>query len=455
MAILTRLCLLLSFLALSLAEPAQFCKFRQSSNQADFCTGFTVHHNASTGAHNVYLTFSHSRPANSAKGWTAVGFGEEMTGSLMVIVYGDPASGKSPIVSVRASTGHTQPTLVTPGSLGGGDLRVLRSDWISDDSASGTVTALVSLVCYSCTLWPGTSISATSTSQPFIWAWNANQEFSVFSYDAHLLMHKHHAGNGGWGRFYVDMAGATSKVPQLPSVPYIRPGVTAHGASEDPDIFAEGAVTGLVSWAKKNPVLHIHGALMAAAFLFLFPAGVFTMRSGSSKSFKYHWIIQVLAALAVLGGMTVGLTLQKKINTAHQIVGLSIVGILFLQAYMGYKHHIDFVRIHRRTWISHSHIWTGRVVMVGGCGNLILGMRMRGYSRLMTSLAAAFMVMQGVALIFWVWRQNKVAARRNKLSSEESQWTGNQNQEYFTVASESDDEESESEDKEKDAEQDS
>ncbi|KAJ6784145.1 hypothetical protein PWT90_04175 [Aphanocladium album] len=425
------------------AEPAQFCKFGRNSDEANFCSSFTVHRNESTSEHNVYLTFSHMRPINSAKGWSAIGFGEEMKGALMVIVYGNPASGESPVVSVRASHGHSQPVLVTPHDLGGGDLRVLRSDWKINDSPAGTVTAIVSLVCYSCTKWPATRISATSTSQPLIWAWNADQEFDVFTYDAHLKMHKHHAGNGGWGRFYIDMDHATSKVAQLPSVPYIRPGVAMLAASEEPNFLAGGIITAIKDWTTKNRALHIHGALMTSAFLILLPSGIVAMRSGSAKSFKYHWIIQLTAVTVILAGMSVGLTIQKRINTTHQVLGLIIVGVLIVQSYLGYKHHMDFVKIRRRTWISHSHIWTGRSVMVAAGSNLLLGMSMQGYSRITMSSAAIFMLLEIVGLGIFVWHRARIAASRHLASQETEQ--SSQSHHYFTIADDSDDEVSETE----------
>ncbi|CEJ87274.1 Putative Cellobiose dehydrogenase [[Torrubiella] hemipterigena] len=440
-------CYLLFFYLFTLcsAEPAQFCKYGYGDNQVDFCSGFTLHRNESTNEHNVYVTFTHTRPMKSAKGWSAIGFGEEMKGSLMVIVYGDPASGKSPIVSVRASKGHSQPTLVKKNDFGGGDLRVLSSSWKMNDSPAGTVTAMVSLVCYSCTKWPGTTIAAKTTSQPLIWAWNAVQEFDTFTYDVHLKMHKHHAGNGGWGRFYVNMEHATSKVPHLPSVPFIRPGVTMYAASEDPDILANGILNAMKKWTLNNRALHIHGALMAAAFLLFIPSGVLAMRSGSPKSFKYHWIIQLTAAITILGGMGVGLTLQKKINTAHQIIGLTIVGLLFVQSYLGYKHHMDFIKIHKRTWISHSHIWTGRGVMIAASGNLLLGMSMTGYPRAIMSMAAVFIVLELCGLSFYVWRRGKIAARRRDETEEAAQSL--QSHRYFTISEDTDEEASDTEEK--------
>ena len=101
-------------------------------------------------------------------------------------------------------------------------------------SGDGAVAA-ANLVCYSCHLWSGTKFSAQDTQQPFIWAWNCGQTFdaSELTFDAHLKMHAHHAGNGGWGRFWMDMPASANKRGQFaPSFPPIRPGVDAVGATE-------------------------------------------------------------------------------------------------------------------------------------------------------------------------------------------------------------------------------
>ncbi|KAI1378898.1 hypothetical protein F4677DRAFT_412337 [Hypoxylon crocopeplum] len=422
----------------ALAEPVQYCRFGDAArpNQdADFCVGLTTQRNVSTGAHNVFLTMTHTRRQRSATGWTAVGVGDEMKGSLMFIVYGDPASGEKPIVSIRASEGHSQPTLLTREQMGGGDLKILRSDWLPSPSGKDWV-ATFSALCYSCTLWPGTTLSATARSQPWIWAWNKGQEFDVYTYDAHLKMHAHHAGKGGWGRFYVDMARADMADEfHIPSVPIIRPGVAALGASDSPNIFSSN---GIVSWVTRNPLLHVHGALMSIAFLVLFPAGVFGMRSGSSKAFKHHWIIQALASAFMAGGVATGLVLQRQINLAHQIVGLSIAGALFLQAYLGWKHHVDFVRIKRRTWISYAHIWTGRSIMGAGYVNLMLGLLLRGYSRVAMTLTAVFIAFQSLAMILYVWRQGKRAAVKSRAAKYQT-LEAEEAQACFTVASEEDD----------------
>lgn len=47
-----------------------------------------------------------------------------------------------------------------------------------------------------------------------------------------------------------------------------------------------------------------------------------------------------------------------------------------LQALFGYWHHVNFVRFHHRTAISGYHVWIGRVVLVGGNINILLGVQL-------------------------------------------------------------------------------
>ncbi|EDN07775.1 predicted protein [Histoplasma mississippiense (nom. inval.)] len=283
--------LILFFAAFVLSEPVQYCRFghrEDGPSEVDFCMGITMHYNVSSHHHDMYLTME--IPRESALGWTAIGTGSSMKGSLMMIVYGNPSDQHDPIVSIRTVDGHSQPKLVSQDQMGGTDLRVLQASWVQ--GTRGMTVAKIAVVCLSCEKWPGAPISAQAPSQPWIWAWNDNQDFKVFSYDAHLRMHKHHAKDGGWGVFYVDMARSVSTVESAPSLPPIRTGISRLGTSDSPI-----SAGGLVSSIRENVMQSIHGFVMFIAFFILFPLGTIAMRSGSSNSFKYHWSIQLVAAL--------------------------------------------------------------------------------------------------------------------------------------------------------------
>lgn len=393
------------------AEPVQYCKFGSPDHpdeDIDFCMGALMYQNASTNAHDMFLTMTLHRHKGSALGWTAIGPGPVMKGSLMFIVYGDPQSHEEPIVSIRTATGHHQPTLLMKSDMANGmDLRVIRSSWLpdgihdQDPTNPSSYIARISLVCYSCNLWSGTDISAQSKSQPWIWAWNAKQKFDVFSFDAHLKMHKHHAGAGGWGNFYLDMSRSISTAQFPPSLPPIRPKVATLGASDTPM-----SLSGSVAKMTTGPGSYLHGLVLATAFLLLFPAGVIGLRVGSPKSFTYHWGIQLCASILLLLGLGLGLLKDRKFNSTHQWVGIALASSIGIQGLLGWWHHRRFVRLHRRTWVSHVHIWLGRLVMVAGWGNVVSGLLLRGYKKnsAIVIIVIIIVCMQAVGLSGWTYR---------------------------------------------------
>jgi hypothetical protein len=341
-----------------------------------------------------------------------------MTGSLMTIIYGDPLSEEPPIVSIRTTEAHRQPQLITEEDTGGADFRLLESKWqpVESSSSSPTYLAKVSLVCYSCHLWPGSNkgsslISAKVTSLPWIWAWNNDQEFPEFSYDAHLDMH-----NGGYGTFYVDMSRSINNAKALPTLPSIQAGVRTLGTSDTPI-----DTTRASTWSKRKTIAYTHAFLMGIAFLFFFPLGVVAMRSQSSKSFKYHWIIQLTASLCVGCGAILGFVMSRgSFNSPHKAAGLMVSITLGVQGILGWRHHMVFLQVRHRTWISHAHIWTGRVVMVVGSVNFISGLLMKRLNQGWIILVSGIVVGEIACLTFWVWAWNRRKLRKSRLDASDS-----------------------------------
>lgn len=384
--------------------------------------GVTMHHNYITDDYDMYLSMTVTR--SSALGWTAIGTGVGMAGSLMFIIYGDPTPGKDAIVSIRTADGHHQPRQLSLGEMGGVDLRVLQAMWFANseppcragsaaECTPASYTAKIAAVCYSCSRWPGSPIAPKTSSQPWIWAWNDQQAMDVYSSDAPLDMHKHHAGNGGWGTFYVDMARSISEDVRLPSFPPLRTGVLTLGSSDDP-IGAKGLLTAV----RERPLLHIHGTSMILAFVILFPAGVLAMRSRSTKSFQRHWIIQILTTLLqVVGGATgFAMSHDKSLPTSHQRVGLAIVVGVLAQGAFGWLHHVRFVKVQRRTAISHVHIWLGRIVVLGGWANALGGLALSGRGRTAFAGLIAVLIVQILVLVgSWIWT---IRLRRTRPVSE-------------------------------------
>ncbi|PHH93021.1 hypothetical protein CDD83_2131 [Cordyceps sp. RAO-2017] len=431
--------LLLRVLAVTLAEPVQYCRFGHGHGQIDFCAAMVMHQNQSTSAHDLYLSMTVTR--SSPLGWTAIGTGSVMAGSLMFIVYGDAESGQGPIVSIRTvPAGHAQPRPVDQDDTGPSDIRVVQSTWAAADGTHDDPTwqANIAVVCYACTRFPSAALSAAATSVPWIWAWNDKQRHSVYSVDAELDMHKHHAGNGGWGNFYVDMARSVSEGERPPSWPRVRPGIAMLGASDWPSGVASSASA---LDGNGNPLARLHGLFMATAFLFIFPLGVAAMRSGSAQSFKYHWALQLIGTAFAEAGAITGICMTgarvASTTRTHGPLGVSVAVLLLVQALAGWRHHVVFVRIRRRTWISHLHIWLGRVSLVASWVNLVSGLILAGAGRSRVAAMGCFIVLDALGLAIFLWL-SKRSARTGSASATAA--SRDNVDKYFVLGTASDDE---------------
>ena len=89
-------------------------------------------------------------------------------------------------------------------------------------------------------------------------------------------------------------------------------------------------------------------------------------------------MLQVLATLICLLGLVIAIAFSamdpeyNAFGEGHQVIGIIVVVALIVQTVTGYKHHQDYKKIGRRTWISYSHLWIGRMVIVLGMVNAVL-----------------------------------------------------------------------------------
>lgn len=143
----------------------------------------------------------------------------------------------------------------------------------------------------------------------------------------------------------------------------------------------------------------IHAICLGGAFVFLFPLGIVILRWFASV--RFHWMLQVFAVVVSAVGLAFAIVLSimdpeyKGLDEGHQVIGIVVVAALFLQGALGYVHHANYKKCERRTWASHAHLWTGRVVIVVGMLNTVLGFVLAGN----TLAAAAAGVISVVILI--------------------------------------------------------
>jgi hypothetical protein len=141
-------------------------------------------------------------------------------------------------------------------------------------------------------------------------------------------------------------------------------------------------------------IIKAHGTILTLTFSFIFPLGVIFMRSGSKKAFFLHWVIQLCSMVASMIAMLFmiikswsyivvrihrlpiyGLDLMSRQSgkaSIHHKLGLFLFCAIFLQAILGYYHHILYVKCGRRTWTSYAHIALGWLSMCIGWTNTLL-----------------------------------------------------------------------------------
>ena len=89
-------------------------------------------------------------------------------------------------------------------------------------------------------------------------------------------------------------------------------------------------------------------------------------------------MLQALATLISLLGLVIAIAfsaMDPEFNTfgeGHQIIGIVVVVYLLAQTVLGLLHHQNYKKIGRRTWISHTHLWMGRLVILLGMLNAVL-----------------------------------------------------------------------------------
>ena len=89
-------------------------------------------------------------------------------------------------------------------------------------------------------------------------------------------------------------------------------------------------------------------------------------------------MLQIFATVVCVLGLIIAITFSamdaeyNAFDQGHQIIGILIVLALFIQALLGHQHHRTYKKTGHMTMVSHSHLWTGRVVIVAGMMNAVL-----------------------------------------------------------------------------------
>ena len=232
---------------------------------------------------------------------------------------------------------------------------MIKGVWVEDEPQ--VYTAYINIICSNITLWPRTKIDISSDAQPWIWAWNTEQIFPVYPFDSALESHS--KDSTGFGAFYFDMAQAFVRGSTPPFFPAILPSKGSIGASTDLT-----RLDGELRHRSNARAWLLHGLLMGATFLVLFPMGTVALRSSTSHAFQLHWILQLFASASFVLGTVVATLLHPEIEHLHQAIGLLICGILGFQAFLGWKHHVVFYPKKRSCQPKKRGHWNARLTRI-------------------------------------------------------------------------------------------
>ncbi|OCK85265.1 iron reductase domain protein [Lepidopterella palustris CBS 459.81] len=346
-------------------------------------TGTTFSLNIPNNSSDVYIYFS--SPAYS---WFAVGAGDKMAGSLMLIMY-PSANNKNVTVSPRIATGNSEPTFAPEIQIS-----VLPGTTIFNDSF------VLNAICHNCRSWNGGSLDLTAVSQPWMYAFGPAIDLYSDSPEAPLRRHRE------YGYFTMDMNQATG----LGGVPI--PSTSMNGARLVGDVVMDGDKASVT-----------HGILIVFAVLILYPLNVILV--GFFKSMKFHVVFSIIIMCFILAGFGVGIYVSGEYNrskhftSAHQIFGFIIVAIFIALAALG-----GLVSRQRRvqptpasdaprkaSTLELAHTWTGRGVWVlaiinGGTGLKFSSSPM--HTQIIYALVTIAIALPLVIVYSIMWRRRRV-----------------------------------------------
>ncbi|KAE8441765.1 hypothetical protein EG329_004323 [Mollisiaceae sp. DMI_Dod_QoI] len=368
---------------------------------------------SSTGS--LYFQLS----ASTSYQWVGLGIGSQMSGSTIFVMYTD-GKGNVTLSARDGGSGHVEPTADSTIQAG-----------ITLLEGSGVVNGkmIANVKCTSCKL----DSSDTSSSSPWIAAWNSGSAINSASLSYNIAQHS----TSNYKQFDFDLSQASISSDSNPFVASTSPSTgssasasasgtaagTATGSAPSPTSSSDSSSgdnsgdSGSTSGAKVvgtsftviSDYDKAHGIVMGVTVVLLFPLGAIFVRLGSSAWMHGAWQLFSLAAL--LCGLGLGIKLAQMrsyvggafsfdfgpsssngafggnfpgssgrrngvFNNTHTVFGIVIIALFLIQPIFGIIHHIQYKRNLSRAGVSHLHIWYGRILMLLAVVNGGLGLKL-------------------------------------------------------------------------------
>ncbi|KAF8515434.1 hypothetical protein JB92DRAFT_2914771 [Gautieria morchelliformis] len=251
------------------------------------------------------VTYELQSTSSQSLGWMAVGFGDRMANTPMVVMW--PNINGSMTLSQRQAPGAVMPTPVaSPTSVA------------TPATRRSTLTGSQPVLAF--------TITGSATQETLIWAFSTARPSSA----ADSPLKKHDAA----GRVTLDLTRTLTSINgTIVSSPF------------DPD-------PPLLPYQK---MIIAHAVVATFGFLFLLPGGVLLARytrTISSKWFTGHWVLQAaLAGPVIIVGCALGIVPSQQLgihlSTRHQILGVVLLVLYFVQCVVGALIH--FVKVPFKT----------------------------------------------------------------------------------------------------------
>lgn len=319
---------------------------------------FSIHiprESASSGSGDIYLQLS----APTTYSWVALAQGTTMTNANMFLMYSS-ADGTNVTLSPRNAPEHSMPTRNDAANVS-----LLEGSGISD----GRMTA--NFRCSNCHEWSSGDMSFSSGSSDWLYAYRQGPSIVSDDTNAAISIHDRH------GVFQWDLSRATGGSKLNPFT-----GAAGNTTSNSP-----ASVSGWerLSATVQRRFVQAHGALAAVVFVAIFPTGALLVRLASFSGLAWaHGALQIFGYTVFVAAAGLGIFMASssdRLQEPHAIIGMVLLAVFFFMPFVGVVHHKVFVKVHKRTWWSYSHIFVGRFGVLLGMINGGLGLQLADAGR--------------------------------------------------------------------------